>query len=468
VLFGDYNPTGKLPQTWPTSASQEPINSGDGKTGLYPFGYGLNYGGTTTTTTTTTRPTTTTTTTTRPTTTTTTTRPTTTTTTTRATTTTTSTCVGSNGTVSSVTGSSITFQIPTSTCIPQAIFTARVYSDSAGTVLAGTGSGTRDQPSFVVGGLSPNTQYWYQFDLAPLVGPVRTSTSTTTTTTRTTTSPTTCQPIAGTFLSATTTTLTFSLPNPCGLGGAPGVFIYSSADESSQIGWFEGGSTVTATGLTPGTQYWYKLPYRSIEGPVSTLNVTTTTTCQPIAGTFLSATTTTLTFSLPTNCNGGGAPGVAIYTSASATSPIGVWEGGTTATATGLTPGTQYWYRINNGSLQGPVSTLSVTTTTTTTTGGSGCTATAKVISSWTGGYQGEVTVTATSPLTAWTLTWTLASGQAIQQAWNATVTTSGSTVTAKNLSWNGTLGTGASATFGFIGSWSGSNPTPTITCRNA
>ncbi|MEV6923756.1 glycoside hydrolase family 3 N-terminal domain-containing protein [Dactylosporangium sp. NPDC051485] len=44
VLFGDYNPTGKLPMTWLNSFGQEPINDGDGKTGLFPFGYGLSYG----------------------------------------------------------------------------------------------------------------------------------------------------------------------------------------------------------------------------------------------------------------------------------------------------------------------------------------------------------------------------------------------------------------------------------------
>jgi beta-glucosidase len=41
VLFGDYGFAGKLPVTWPNAVSQEPINNGDGKTGLFPFGYGL-------------------------------------------------------------------------------------------------------------------------------------------------------------------------------------------------------------------------------------------------------------------------------------------------------------------------------------------------------------------------------------------------------------------------------------------
>jgi beta-glucosidase len=46
VLFGDYAPTGKLPVTWMQSASQQPINDGDGKTPLFPYGFGLTYGST--------------------------------------------------------------------------------------------------------------------------------------------------------------------------------------------------------------------------------------------------------------------------------------------------------------------------------------------------------------------------------------------------------------------------------------
>ncbi|MEU4622341.1 glycoside hydrolase family 3 N-terminal domain-containing protein [Actinoplanes sp. NPDC023801] len=47
VLFGDYAPTGKLPVTWMQSAAQQPINDGDGKTPLFPYGYGLTYSDTT-------------------------------------------------------------------------------------------------------------------------------------------------------------------------------------------------------------------------------------------------------------------------------------------------------------------------------------------------------------------------------------------------------------------------------------
>ncbi|SER81482.1 beta-glucosidase [Lentzea albida] len=43
VLFGDHKPTGTLPFTWMQSASQQPINVGDGKTPLFPHGFGAQF-----------------------------------------------------------------------------------------------------------------------------------------------------------------------------------------------------------------------------------------------------------------------------------------------------------------------------------------------------------------------------------------------------------------------------------------
>lgn len=68
-------------------------------------------------------------------------------------------------------------------------------------------------------------------------------------------------------------------------------------------------------------------------------------------------------------------------------------------------------------------------------------------------------------PITSWTVTLTFADGQKVSQAWNATLSTSGSTVTARNVSYNGTLGAGARTTFGFLGSRSGSNSPPALSC---
>jgi len=44
VLFGDYNPTGKLSHSWPRSMAQIPINIGDKNYDpLFKYGYGLSY-----------------------------------------------------------------------------------------------------------------------------------------------------------------------------------------------------------------------------------------------------------------------------------------------------------------------------------------------------------------------------------------------------------------------------------------
>jgi mannan endo-1,4-beta-mannosidase len=97
---------------------------------------------------------------------------------------------------------------------------------------------------------------------------------------------------------------------------------------------------------------------------------------------------------------------------------------------------------------------------------GSGCTATYAVVGQWPGGFQGDVRVTAGSTaISGWTVTLTFADGQRVTQAWNATATSSGPTVTARNASYNGTLAAAAGTTFGFIGSWNGTNSAPTVSC---
>ncbi|HYN96061.1 MAG TPA: cellulase family glycosylhydrolase [Pilimelia sp.] len=95
-----------------------------------------------------------------------------------------------------------------------------------------------------------------------------------------------------------------------------------------------------------------------------------------------------------------------------------------------------------------------------------GCTATYAVTGQWQGGFQGDVRVTAGSGGTnGWTVTWTFANGQGIQSSWNTQISSSGSTVTARNVGHNGRLSAGQVGSFGFIGSWSGSNPVPTVSC---
>lgn len=115
-----------------------------------------------------------------------------------------------------------------------------------------------------------------------------------------------------------------------------------------------------------------------------------------------------------------------------------------------------------------PPSTATPTVTPPTTPPGGtrACTAAYAIVGQWQGNFQGEVRVTAGgTPISGWTTTWTFPDGQRVSQVWNATVTGSGSSVTARNVSYNGGLGAGASTTFGFLGTWNGANGTPTPSC---
>ncbi|WP_412076703.1 glycosyl hydrolase family 18 protein [Streptomyces xanthophaeus] len=85
-------------------------------------------------------------------------------------------------------------------------------------------------------------------------------------------------------------------------------------------------------------------------------------------------------------------------------------------------------------------------------------TATYTKVSDWGSGFEGKWVVknTGTTTLTSWTVEWDYPAGTAVTSAWDATVTSSGTHWTAKNLGWNGTLSPGATASFGFNGSGSG------------
>jgi hypothetical protein len=93
-----------------------------------------------------------------------------------------------------------------------------------------------------------------------------------------------------------------------------------------------------------------------------------------------------------------------------------------------------------------------------------GCSAAVAVASSWNGGFQANVTVTAGSAaIHGWSVKWTFANGETVSQMWSATYAASGATVTATNVSWNGALAAQASTSFGFTGS--GTPGAVTATC---
>ncbi|MDG4829173.1 cellulose binding domain-containing protein [Solwaraspora sp. WMMD1047] len=88
---------------------------------------------------------------------------------------------------------------------------------------------------------------------------------------------------------------------------------------------------------------------------------------------------------------------------------------------------------------------------------------------SWNSGFTADVRIRngGSSTINGWTLTYNLPSGQQVTNAWNATVSQSGSAVTARNISWNGSIAPGATASFGYQGTLSGSYSSPTAFSLN-
>ncbi|MCG5219381.1 rhamnogalacturonan lyase family protein [Streptosporangium soli] len=92
-----------------------------------------------------------------------------------------------------------------------------------------------------------------------------------------------------------------------------------------------------------------------------------------------------------------------------------------------------------------------------------GCRVDYTVASEWSSGFTGNVTVTNLGDaLNGWNLGWAFTAGQQVTQGWNATVTQSGTQVTAADAGYNASLPAGGSATFGFNATWNGTaNPVP-------
>nr|WP_221374200.1 cellulose binding domain-containing protein [Actinoplanes polyasparticus] len=97
-----------------------------------------------------------------------------------------------------------------------------------------------------------------------------------------------------------------------------------------------------------------------------------------------------------------------------------------------------------------------------------GCRVAYTVSSTWPGGFGANVTITNLGDqLSSWTLAWSYGNGQTITQAWNATVSQSGSTVTARNAGYNGAISTNGTVSFGFNAAASGTNSVPTAFTLN-
>ena len=96
-----------------------------------------------------------------------------------------------------------------------------------------------------------------------------------------------------------------------------------------------------------------------------------------------------------------------------------------------------------------------------TTNGPLGCQVTYQQTNAWQGGFQGNLTVRnmTGSAANPWSVVWTWPSGVTLSSGWNATVTQSGTTVTAAAPSWSPSLPAGSSVTIGFTANGTATPP---------
>lgn len=89
------------------------------------------------------------------------------------------------------------------------------------------------------------------------------------------------------------------------------------------------------------------------------------------------------------------------------------------------------------------------------------CTAQYDVTDTWNGGYQANVAVMnrGTTPLSGWTVKWTLPSGQTLNSVWNGTLSQSGSAVTVRNVDWNTQVPANGERSFGLSANSPGTSP---------
>ncbi|GAB2601847.1 cellulase family glycosylhydrolase [Streptomyces capparidis] len=127
----------------------------------------------------------------------------------------------------------------------------------------------------------------------------------------------------------------------------------------------------------------------------------------------------------------------------------------TTATVTGLAPGTAHTFAVYARDAAGNRSARSGTVTVTTQNGNPGgdCSVRYRVVGQWSGGFQGEIVIgnKGTSPVSDWTLVFAFPGGQTITNMWGGTPRQSGDSVTVTPASYTSTIPAGGSVTLGFV-----------------
>jgi endoglucanase len=94
------------------------------------------------------------------------------------------------------------------------------------------------------------------------------------------------------------------------------------------------------------------------------------------------------------------------------------------------------------------------------------CSAAYSVVNSWSGGFQGQVTLTNTGTvaLSSWALSWTFPGSQEISGDWSGVFTQTGANVSVTNEPYNGDVAAGGTVTVGFTANGTAGSPT-SVTC---
>lgn len=157
-----------------------------------------------------------------------------------------------------------------------------------------------------------------------------------------------------------------------------------------------------------------------------------------------------------------------VYASATANGTPALLASGVSSTsfqATSLKTATTYFFTVRAAAsnLLSPASNTAAATTASSASGAS-CHVTYSDSSDWASGFVANLSITnlASTPLSAWKLTWSYSGNQRITQSWGSSFAQNGQAVSLTNLGYNSALAAGATVSgIGFQGSYSGKNVAP-------
>lgn len=279
--------------------------------------------------------------------------------------------------------------------------------------------------------------------------------------------------LAATAASASTINLSWSASSTAGVSYT----VYSATSSGATTTVLASGVTgtsYTATGLSASTPYYFTVKAVSVSAGSSAASnqasATTQAAAAPAAPSGLSATASSssqINLSWTASTTSGVTYNVFSGTSAGALTQVASGVSGNIYSATGLSASTTHYFTVkavsSSGGVSGASNTASAATQTAAAAGA--CHVTYVDQNDWGSGFTGNLSITnsGSTALTSWTVTWTYAGNQAINQSWNGNYAQSGKAVSISNASWNGSIAAGTTLTgIGWNANYSGPNASPT------